>query len=253
MKGTAVRPIRQTACASRHGVSVALPACAPPRAIEVRAARAQPTRRWLPCGARTRSSRACLAAGSGFGGRCGNHGGLSTGPGRRGATLVVLSGDDDLAPFTPVIGERRRREPWRLAVIPSRLAQGLGELSLVSAGPCAQALREGIFLTEKGRRIRGLDQRWPKLVGFRILLRLLERGRIEYGIFTERFVHELLNRERLPIERLDAGMMRMEPAALLAALRAVGQPMKKRPKPERDHRPALGWVRGGVKRIGGEP
>jgi hypothetical protein len=32
------------------------------------------------CGARTRSGKPCIAPGTGRGGRCKNHGGLSTGP-----------------------------------------------------------------------------------------------------------------------------------------------------------------------------
>jgi hypothetical protein len=228
----------RAACASRHGVSSISPLG---------------DREWSRCGAKTRLGMPCRAAGAGFGGRCGNHGGLSSGPARSHATLVVLSGDDDLASIARAVGEPRERQPWQLAVVPCWITRQLDELSLVSPGPCAQALRGRTFLTASGRRIRGLEKRWPKLVGFRILLRLLERGRIEYGIFTERFAHELLNRERLRFERLDAGMTRIEPTALLAALRAAGQPIKKRPKPEREPRPALGWVRGGVKRIGGEP
>jgi len=187
--------------------------------------------RWPRCGAKTRGGTPCRAAGAGLGGRCCNHGGMGLGPGR-GHRLVFLgtSGLSELL-FGGSGLVRRRSEPWRVAVVPLWIAEQLPAEALEDPAYCAHLLRTGEFRWCNGKQAERLHRSWPQFIGFRVALKLLERGRVAWGHFAFRAdMARWLRREAEP----GADDVRLEPAELLAAMRAAGGPITKRSETEAD-------------------
>jgi hypothetical protein len=181
--------------------------------------------RWPRCGAKTRGGTPCRAAGAGLGGRCCNHGGMGLGAGH-GHRLVFL-GTSCLADL--LFGGsglvRQRSEPWRVAVVPLWVAEQLPAEALEDPAYCTHLLRSGELRWCNGKQAQRLHRSWPQFIGFRVALKLLERGRVAWGHFAFRAdMTRWLRREAEPC----AGEVRLEPAELLAAMRAAGDPIVKR-------------------------
>ena len=149
-----------------------------------RAERQKPTTRrhqWPRCAAQTRTGGACLAAGSGFGSRCLNHGGLSLGS--KGAH-VVLFGAESFGADLYSMGRRRRPE-WVVEAVPDWVAAQLRDEDLLERGLCEQALRRTVLARCNRKPVSGrrILSRWPQAIGYRIARKLLERQRVAYGVF----------------------------------------------------------------------
>jgi hypothetical protein len=187
-------------------------------------------RRWPRCGAKTRGGAPCRAAAAGIGGRCGNHGGMTLGTGPD--FQVVFLGTGTLAEM--LFGDRgfvhQRREPWCVTALPRWVADQLPAEALADPDYCTHLLRSGQVRWRTGKPAHGLHRSWPQKIGFRIALKLLERGRVAFGAFTfSADVARWLRREPEP----GADDVRLEPAELLAAMRAAGGPITKRQRADR--------------------
>jgi hypothetical protein len=77
-----------------------------------------------------------------------------------------------------------------------------------------------------------LARRWPRFIGFRSAQLLLERGRVAYGAFAQGKAQRFWTRTRVPAEQAPA-LLRLSPEEMLAAMRASGGPIAKRPDSER--------------------
>lgn len=180
--------------------------------------------RWPRCSARTRAGTPCRAAGSGLGGRCRNHGGLSQRI-RDAHDRLVFFG---VAPFgsRPWRGElvRSLRQPWAVCVIPSWLAAQLPETAFLERELCEHALRTGKYRWRTGRVAEGahLARRWPQAIGFRPALLLLERGRVSHGVFALDADITRWTRARRPFESDGPPLVRVEAGELLEAIRESG-------------------------------
>lgn len=186
---------------------------------------------WPRCGARCRGERAgrtCRAAGCGFGGRCWLHGGALTGvptgskhgcpaPARK---VVVFSAAPGCITDW-VLADVRQRHAWSMWAMPAelfaRLEQADEPLTVADAAFVADALVRGGV----GRDVAAL---WPQKIGFNVLLKLAERGRVAFALLHGR---DLRRATRARVGHQSTRMRRVEADELLAALRAAGQRIPK--------------------------
>lgn len=186
--------------------------------------------RWPRCGARTRAGVPCVAAGAGFGGRCKHHGGIPAGS-------FVFFGSASFELPRRLRFADGPRQPWSVCVIPEWLAKQLPEHALIERDICEHAIRTGSLKWRTGHRAEAADvaRRYPQLIGFRPALLLLERGRVSYGLFAYDSDVTRWTRARQPFEQAEEGpgLVRIEATDLLAAMRASGGPVAKRPPGER--------------------
>lgn len=195
--------------------------------------------RWPRCSALTRGNprrgrpggRPCQAAGCGFNNKCFWHGGLlpgfPLGNPRRGSRarrkLVLFSGCvGSLVDELSDSHEQQRR--WHLIAIPldlfERLSPAIAASGYLEGGRVAQEL------VEAGVR-RCVAARWPQKLGFRVIVHLLMRERIAFGLFG--MPKDILRAARKRVGARDQGLVRVEPSELLRAMRAAGSRPAKRP------------------------
>jgi hypothetical protein len=214
------------AFASGHGGTTGLIAAKPSNL------RAGSRNRWPRCGAKTRRGTPCVAAGAGLGARCGhgrciNHGGLSLG--RRPGDELVFFGCANLGAALYGFGPRRR-EPWRVNAIPRWIAEQLPPHALCEPEYCRHLLGKLDLKRRTGRVVRGLYRSWPQVIGFRPALLLLERERVAYGSFAYSADLSRWTRSRPALEADLPAPLRVESSDLLAAMRASGGSIAKRPQ-----------------------
>lgn len=195
--------------------------------------------RWPRCGAFARSSgRACQAPGAGLGGRCRHHGGLTLGavsrkrhwlrPAERAPVeprkVVLVSAYEGLhAECHAPARDRRRWDMWAIphelwALLPPEAASGaIGDVGHMRA-----------LLRESGVLNRTVS-RWPQLIGFRIALRLAERGRIAFALMLD--ARDVKRATRAAVDCGNECVRRVEADELLSALRAAGGAVAKASKP----------------------
>jgi len=185
---------------------------------------------WPKCGARTRGSRAgrtCQADGSGVGGRCMQHGGaLSSYPlgfsrvGPRERRQLVLISATEGCVSDWVLAAPRERSAWSIWAVPLDLVERLDRrIPLCGADPgfISAAL-------EASGVARGTARRWPQRLGYRVVLRLAERGRIAFGLFHGL---DLRRAARVRVSPTGTSLRRVDADQLLVALRAAGQRIPK--------------------------
>lgn len=176
---------------------------------------------WPRCGARTRGERAgrrCQAAGCGFGGRCWLHGGAISGP-TPNRQLVLCNGSWDwLDGLTLTPREKRAWSTWALPLhLYERLGPGvpLCDFSFVQ------------YQLERAGVRRDIVTAWPQRIGYRVALRLAERGRVAFALVSqERDVFRATRKKR---GEFSEHVVRVEAPELLAALRAAGTHSPKTP------------------------
>jgi hypothetical protein len=182
--------------------------------------------RWARCGARTRgerSGRPCRAAGCGFGRRCALHGGLRVGALWRGQAVaskrpprrfvLITSGFDLVTEGF----ERKRRQPrWMVWALPEDLAELLP--TAVLAAPADVGYIQ-VLLERRGVR-RDVAVRWPQPLGFRIVRRLAERGRIAFALVVA--AKDLIRTGRVRVPKYNSSAYRIEPDEIHRALCAAG-------------------------------
>lgn len=164
------------------------------------------------CGARNRNGSPCQASGAGVGGRCPNHGGMAV-PG----TLVLFSGADDWT--AELFFSRAEQRRWRMMALPQDLFDLLGTAMLLWADDAAHV---SWLLTERGVR-RDRARRWPQQLGYRVVLKLAQRGRIAFGVFDDELAVKRAARRRLSLqERRRFAAVTVEGAEILRCLLATG-------------------------------
>ena len=68
---------------------------------------------------------------------------------------------------------------------------------------------------------RKIAEKWPQQLGFRVVLRLAQRGRIAFAVLSGR--RDLKRGARASVGRRDERAHRIEPDTLLRALGAAGE------------------------------
>lgn len=182
---------------------------------------------WPACGARLRGERAgrtCRAAGCGFGGRCILHGGVRVGAPWRGQAkasprplrkfVLVTVGLDSVG---ELLDSDRNKRRWQSHAIPLDLAERIPLATLmrgVSPGTLARNLvRAGVR--------HDIASKWPQPLGYRIVLRLAERGKIAFALLVA--ARDIKRAGRARVGELNTRASRIGPDELLAALRAAGR------------------------------
>lgn len=185
-------------------------------------------RGWPPCGARLRGPRAgrtCRAPGSGFSGRCLQHGGAlrsaPVGSNARGKRQVVLFTGFAASIVDELLRPHGEHYSWGLWAIPLDLIEHLPSPEIIVGADAA-------FVSELVRTSgvsRHIARRWPARIGYRVIKRLLERGQVAYALLAGKRDLRRATRKREPASR--ATVRRVESDELLAALRATGQRIPK--------------------------
>lgn len=185
---------------------------------------------WPRCGATTRGERqgrTCRASGSGFGGRCAIHGGLSVPAAWRGLSsrahrrrrkfILISSGLDVI---TDVTSSARCRRRWSVWAIPEDLA-ALLPAGLLELGPEIGYIRAALELA--GVR-RDVARRWPQPLGFRVVRRLSQRGCIAFAVVSASRDVRRLARVRAPSDLVNStGCRRIEAHEVQLSLQAAGK------------------------------
>lgn len=187
---------------------------------------------WPLCGARTRGERAgrtCKAAGCGFGGRCLLHGGACSGT--RGVRLVLFSSQGEHVALPA---------RWAWWAVPSNLWEllPLDVQSNPEASAVAVALARAVSAPNRRKAWR-----WPQELGFRVVKRLAERGRLAFVLVHETNPKALgwamqegvFDRDRSRFRRVDGRLERrhvhrIEPEAFTQALARSGHDWRRGPK-----------------------
>jgi hypothetical protein len=156
------------------------------------------------------------------------HGGLRVGALWRGKAkaaprplrrfVLISSGADILSEVFDEKGSQRR---WMVWALPEDLAALLAP-AFLAAGPDIGYIQTR--LEHQGVR-RDIARRWPQPLGFRIVRRLAERGRIAYALLRGR--RELVRSRRVRVQGHDTRAHRIGPDELLRALQAAGLPPEK--------------------------
>jgi hypothetical protein len=188
-------------------------------------------RRWGRCGARTRgarSGRTCRASGCGFGRRCALHGGLRVGALWRGKAsseprptrrfVLITSGADIVS---TAFHDKRDQRVWRLWALPEDLAALLPPAVLAASAEIGYVQT---ILVQCGVR-RDVARNWPQALGYRIVLRLAERGRVAFALVTGQ--KDVMRAGRVRSTMRAAAVHRIEPDQLLQALRAAGTAVRR--------------------------
>ncbi len=203
--------------------------CSAPEVAEVRSER-QPRRfNWERCNARTRGKAGqrepgrCKASGQGVGGRCHHHGGMALGAPmgcrrterKRLRQLVLFTGSFELLPEKrSAVGPRSR---WVLLAIPLDLYERLPRNAPRLHGDAA-------YLQATLER-RGVPRKvatcWPQPLGYRIALKLAQRGRVAFVEVSGRSDSRRAARAR--VNRFDPKTRRLDPHEFLPALLTAGQ------------------------------
>jgi hypothetical protein len=132
---------------------------------------------------------------------------------------VVISSGVDL--ITEVAENRRRDRPWMMWALPEDLAAVLPPAALAAA---AEVGYIQVLLEASGVR-RDVARRWPQPLGFRIVCRLAERGRIAFALVVA--PRDLVRAGRLRAGKYNARAQRIEADALRRALGAAGRSLSK--------------------------
>jgi hypothetical protein len=182
--------------------------------------------RWGRCGARTRGARlgrTCRASGCGFGRRCAMHGGLRVGALWRGMSIaaprptrrfVLITSCADI--LSDAFDDKQGKRSWKMWAVPEDLA------ALLPVAVLAMAAEIGYIqtvLVQCGVR-RDVARKWPQALGYRIVLRLAERGRIAFGVVST--PKDAMRVGRIRVRKCDAGVHRIESRQILQALQAAG-------------------------------
>jgi hypothetical protein len=189
-----------------------------------------PRASWPRCDARTRGKPGrrkpgrCQAAGLGIGGRCHFHGGMALGaPHRKGTAkppaarqLVLLTTWFELVGD---IGRKVPRTPWCVMALPMDLFQVLPEAAHDAVHDAAYVQAE---LEEQGV-LRKVATRWPQPLGYRVALKLAQRGRIAFAIISGRADARRLSRARAG--RFEAGAWYISAQDVLLALERASDPL----------------------------
>jgi hypothetical protein len=187
---------------------------------------------WPRCGAHTkgkpgkREPGRCKAAGQGVGGRCmyhgGGHLGWPLGEKRRGPKtrrqIVLFSGWESI--LAEVFEDPRVRRRWHMMALPLDLFE---RMSPTEVGGALDSAYTSFRLEELGVP-RRIAQKWPQRLGFRVVLRLAQRGQIAFAILSDR--RDLKRGARLLVPRQSERVHRIDRETLLAALLSAGQPLR---------------------------
>jgi hypothetical protein len=128
---------------------------------------------------------------------------------------VLISSGVDL--ITEVAENRRRDRPWTMWALPEDLADTLSPAVLAAAADIGYIQ---MLLEERGVR-RDVARRWPQPLGFRIVCRLAERGRIAFALVVA--PRDLMRAGRLRAGKDKPRAQRIEADALLRAFGAAGR------------------------------
>jgi hypothetical protein len=115
--------------------------------------------------------------------------------------------------------DRCTRRRWHLMAIPLDLYERLAP-SDVEGGVDSAYLA---FRLEEVGVPRKIAQKWPQRLGYRVILRLAERGRIAFAVLSDR--RDLKRAARVSVGRYHEAASRIEPDKVLEALRAAGHRM----------------------------
>jgi hypothetical protein len=138
----------------------------------------------------------------------------------RGSELVLLSGVDDWS--AELFFSRAERRRWRMMALPLDLFMLLGLSNVMGADDAGHL--SGL-LEDRGVR-RDRARRWPQQLGYRVVLKLAQRGRIAFGVFDDDRAVKRATRRRLSSpERQRFQPVRVEGDEILRCLLAAGKRM----------------------------
>lgn len=176
---------------------------------------------WPACGAKLRGPRAgrtCRAAGCGLGGRCYLHGGV---PGHR------PRGMSDPRSFVLFAGGSDEASRWSFWAVPLDIFERLPPESQRFPDAEDMPLEIAEVMRSDGTRVGrfGARVRWPAILGFRIVKRLAERGRVAFVIFSDadRLAVLRAQRERAPEGQPPTRVVRVDGEAFARAMAQAGQ------------------------------
>lgn len=194
--------------------------------LELIAAATKPSKRpspWPACGAKLRGPRAgrtCKAAGCGVGGRCALHGGVPSSRPRGMATprRFVL--------FANLLDEHESRR-WSWHAVPLDVFEGLSLVARLH--PDAESMPFEIAESMRARGKRNVGRfgqavKWPQPLGFRVVRRLAERGRVAFVAFSDANQRAVLRaqREHVAKGQPPRDMQRVDGEAFARALALAG-------------------------------
>jgi hypothetical protein len=180
---------------------------------------------WPACGARLRGERAgrtCRAAGCGVGGRCHLHGGVpsSRPKGAVGPRRFVL--------FSNIIDRLKSPRRWFFWAVPVDVFEALSPVA--QRYPDAESMPGDVADLMRARGSHGVGRfergvHWPAPLGFRVVKRLAERGRVAYVLFSDADRRAVLRaqRERVPEGQPPTCTQRIDGAAFAQAMSRAGQ------------------------------
>ena len=155
--------------------------------------------------------------------------------------------------------EHRDLRRWEFSAIPLDLYAGIGPDAFDLGGMETGFISMMISQKQLVHEWHGHACPWPQRIGHRVVLKLLERGRVAFGLFHEWRSIRRATGQRIRRNRRARQAVRVEPNALLAAMYAAGGVPQLKPIPRgewlrmRDLRKAQRQARAAAESSGEQP